>query len=971
MIAIENAAKIVLAFLALFLISCSKKQKETAQLNFQFQSKSNTALNSKIDTLIINIHHPEGQVQYKQCENSCSKIQIETTTGPGKLIQVLAVVDGAISADVHYGDVLIDLQVGNNEVPVALASMGSFSSEGRVQGRYIPRSGKLAGKYLTGELEMRVFVGEGKPAIKIQKNEIFGGLVNLFALDTIPFLYYFSGVDQKGVAYKNEPIFTDLHDGSGLTLDSPGLAPKGREIVHFTSVGNYFEQDRDDTFVSRPKFHSILGSFGLNPSGKQLCTTMFSSNEILDGSDGKGRLCGAVSSNECSRWLTWGEILASSTHLSGETDSCSPDSSFQPVNLTYVTENHLTNSLGFFGPFSSAPEQGLVSVFNFNQGELTWKIDDHVRLPQGVDLFVLPNGEDFNDDAIRAPNSDGILCEKLTSNGFQFVRNLPANPGQISRSSISLQADTGYPVVALCLKKSATEYYKTALMPYERGEYQGGEPTRLRISKVGAFDGGTGQTYADVCTPLLVEALDEEGALAHLHQDLNLQIDSTGDMNEVFFLNQADCEAEDNAHSAGSSWTVSKAKKLIWLRSTSSADYSLTVHEPEGAGEIASGSVTFSNLLADLPLSSIKLSADFNRNPALEIAVTEECVPFLISAHGSNGELTNFDVSTTANLHAVQDSNSNLVPFYASSGDCQNEFPTIGNVFPLPDGERMVRVYLRGTDLTAGQHIPQALTSSNVAVSGSSYIGVVNPGPFHHYHAQAHGSSEAGSCRRIQVGAYDNHKPNSYPVYFPASESISVSDSSSGVGHFFMSNLDIDHSSGYPCDYDYANSEALSLEALETDLNSNIIGETAAIFYYQPITYGTSNELTLNFEHGDSQYLSVQNTQPTSPFLQIIEGPSFEFDDQSGMIEPVHMFTVVNLGQGTTTVTSAQAFPPSQFTASNFCTGLGPGDDCNISVTMEDDGFDNVTYDGYLRVTYSVGGEDRVSHVNLKGRRLP
>jgi hypothetical protein len=370
-------------------------------------------------------------------------------------------------------------------------------------------------------------------------------------------------------------------------------------------------------------------------------------------------------------------------------------------------------------------------------------------------------------------------------------------------------------------------------------------------------------------------------------------------------------------------------------------------------------------------IDHIKMTADFDRNAALEVATTEECVSFLISGHDSTGELENFGPSRSVNLNAVYDTQSTLVHFFNTKEDCRND-SYIANFLPLPDGQSIIRVYVDPQQLTAGINIPVALTSSDTSVQGSSYIAVVNPASLDHYHVETHGSAQAGSCRRIKIGAYDSHKPNSYPVHFPAGESITVIDNSSGPGHFFSRNLDWGHPSGYPCDWEYVSAETLGMTSFHSSLNSSLSTRTSNIFYYQPLTYATSNAFSIQFNSGEEKSIGLNNVQASQGFLTISDGPSFDFPDQSGTITASHLFTITNEGSDGVALGDILVSPAAQFSVSSSCPGsLGVGASCTVTVIMLDDGQDNVTYSGVLRVEYTASGASRVSHVNLKGRRLP
>ncbi len=114
-------------------------------------------------------------------------ISLTVPQGPARLIQVLYVTQDSLrNLNFYYNDATQDFTSANVSVAMTVNSIGSATTQGSLVGRFV-RLGGLTGP--TGTLNTVYQPPNGRPAMTIEKNEIFGGWFQAFALPTTGFSY--------------------------------------------------------------------------------------------------------------------------------------------------------------------------------------------------------------------------------------------------------------------------------------------------------------------------------------------------------------------------------------------------------------------------------------------------------------------------------------------------------------------------------------------------------------------------------------------------------------------------------------------------------------------------------------------------------------------------------------------------------------------------------------------------------------
>lgn len=465
---------------SVFGLGCSKKQSSSSSINLSFQTKNNSTLNTEIETIILNISAPDLHVQVWQweCEQvSCASLTVEVQAGSSRLIQLLVVTgDASDTTKVNYGDTLTNIEGGDNVVAINVNELASFDNEGSLSGQYIPAAGHpLAGKKLTGDVEMNVYVGVGKPDMKIKKFEIFGGWFKLFLLDAIPFKYLFSGFDSSGNFYLKRPIFNDLHDSEGLDLSSAGIQANGSNIIKYSSALNLFD-NRDGVFHQRPFPSRTLGFFGQNTGGKSLCSKTLPGSTVFDGNNTESYLCKSVAGLNCANYFQWSDINKSlaGSHT-GAANSCTSSANEYEVRLSHIGDGFEGDGmLPFYGPFITSPVAGQAELIDVDTstGEVSWTLNSEVYLPRGIEIFTATLAANYNEEQI-SDHDDGTDCSKLTSLGFVSQGVATGTSG--SQNIPMATANSSNLYVVACPIRLSGQYYNTAAVvrPNDSGPNQG------------------------------------------------------------------------------------------------------------------------------------------------------------------------------------------------------------------------------------------------------------------------------------------------------------------------------------------------------------------------------------------------------------------------------------------------------------------------------------------------------------------
>ncbi len=931
--------------LVLFLGACSKKQAKPS-VTMQFSSKVSSASARTIDGVLVNVSSAGVLLDAFEldCElEDCNNISFDVDSPGSKLIQVLILTEDSSNVTyINYGDVAANLTGGDNFFTISLRELGNFRNEADVMGRYIPSAGPMAGKVLTGQIITNVAVEVGKPDMKVSKTEMFGGMFRLFALDSVGFKYTFTGFDRNGNFYFQRPIFNDLHDVNGLTLSSLGIRPASPRVAHFDLGQQHYEINQDDDPFELESFdRQIMGFFGLSTAGDVLCADQLSPATLLDGQNGKGFYCKTIDpiSGSCSTYFNWGEMLtnSSATGVDGASSTCTSSPSELKVDLARIGD-HGTEIMGFFGPFETTAAGTLSDLTS--SGVLSWRINSGTYLDEdsAVEVFVSSDVSNFYQGEVET-DRDGIDCEALVAYGFESIGTFPLNSGADSSATIpaALQgANTGY---AICPLHPDGGYYDSALV-FDGNQNDGPAfPTQVKLLKAPHLGTSVSTVNQSVCYPFLVQLVDDAGNLASSPSTEQINLSSNNAGNK-FFTSRSDCQAG----TPDTSVVMTHNQQVIYFKATAT-NGTYTLSADDDLAVLGSTSLTIT-VQAPGAINIIEMVPSYYRANEMEVASTEICVPFKIVGKDSDGELVPFGSGPPMfNLNGVRLSdNTTPALFYATKATCELGSAALSTNQTLPSADVEYEVWLAvpSSPDTIGGILATTSTdcvSINCAPGGQT-ISVVSPGPFNHFHADlVEGDMTAGSCNKFKLGAYDNHKPNSYPAAFPSSGSVFV-DNQSTDGGLFYDALN-------PCDN---NIIFLDVDSGYHSLVGVSGSQTEAFVQYQPNEVLGGTEVNLTFEYAgyfSSFYQSL--SAPSDAFLSISHGPIYDFGLVTGGTEPTHIFTVTNEGSVDAATLSASpitfTFNSSEYSivvgAGTTCTAsqtLAAGASCTIEIEMENPG---------------------------------
>jgi hypothetical protein len=816
---------VLILFLLWNALGCTKKESRSNTISLSFADKVSASNVSNIQTIIVNLQTSSGvEVREWDCDNeNCNVVEFETDALGNALLQVLLVYEeGSDDTLILYAQDRRDLVGGNNLFVLPMTVLTSFESEAFIAGRYIPSPGHaLAGRFLTGEMVMSVDIPNvpygDVPDMKIMKREIFGGWFHSFALDSVGFKYTFRGWDQNGVFYDKVAIMNDLYaGGNGLRINSPGLQAQTTSRMHYFLNTPYFESDngvfRPETFERK-----ILGFFGANPGNLRLCSEALSPSTPLDGQNGRPFLCESLAAGSCSTYYSWGDIQKQGL-ITGAANTCSGNNNQMEIDLEDVVDDR-EDILGFYGPFIAAPNNGLDDFVEFDDvnSRIRWNISPTTYLPDGIEVLYKPvAASSFSSQPYEGRDGE-VFCEKMLEEGFQSLGRFTANPGVFDLATSGIPNGS---VVALCPVKPNNEgYYNSGIFvdPYEFGSPPS-QPVSIGLFKAPHIDGFSGNMYSETCYPFIVELQDSNGD--RFHSPIGLPISLNADANGSFFDHPSDCEAN-----SGPITTISVGHfEILYFRHTnSSGNYTL---QATYAGPLNDANFSYTALdVAGQSADELKIVPAFHRDHnILEMANTELCIPIIVAAfRDTGGGQKELIRGSSEAFNAIAPTTSMGISFgglFQSESDClassaaftSDTMTSTKSFHPI-----WMKVYEGGT--------PGSISSLLSGVTDTP-LQYVEPGPYNHWHVDniTNGpTGEAGHCYKMKVGAYDNHKPNSYPTYFPnaSTESIILEDIGATEGVFYPDGQECNNMSSSPMLY---SSRSVSVNNTMTNVK----------FYYQP-----------------------------------------------------------------------------------------------------------------------------------------
>lgn len=774
----------------IFTVGCTKESpNSTANLNFNFQSK-NSALSHQIEVVIVNVTGPGiSNTIFKEvnCEDEpCGSVSVEVPAGDSRLIQVLAVIKqtGNPIRFVTYGDQTKTLSAGDEPVSIQLQHKADFSREARMMGRYVATAGELQNQMLTGFVTTKVFVEPGKPPMKINTFEIFGGWFNTFLLDGIPFVFEFSGFNAQGTAqYVNAPIFKDLHPGqNGLTLLSPGVAANSNIINHYTSSLPFFDEE-DNVYVQKSFRNKVVGFFGANPGNLHLCAEQIPQNFLFDGDNGSSELCKDGIADDCSAYYRWGNGTTTNDltivgSANGLADNCTGAPTERKVNIKEVGEDG-DEFIGYKGAFRK--EGGIAGftnnagMFSFDQasGVVQWMLLGGVFLPGGIDVFFRPNSNNLNFDAINGQD-DAVICEKLPEQGFGLIGNVPTMDIQGKTGGI-LQFPGPLPNsdfhIVLCPRSASGGYFRTAFHYQHHGHNNPGNfPVRVTLKKPKNLDSSNSTIMADVCYPLVVNFLNEDQEDAKAQNPINVIL-QTNDPTGQFFRESNECDANTMAISS-----VNLDDKTTVYYRHNTTDSSLSYKVFAQAVGLSGGAYNYRGDPKQTP-NEFRIVSEFFRAQEFEVAEAEFCVPFLVGAF-YNGELTGFPTGSSVSFSLAQDQMASPTDVFDTLPNCVGSSPTASGAPALANQRSGIKNYFLNPNLIGSAFAPvdnvisSCHNGSNAVPCSNEQLDVVSTS--HDFYSLSVVDGPPGwenglvtsGCYELEFANFEDHYPNPYPVFY-------------------------------------------------------------------------------------------------------------------------------------------------------------------------------------------------------------
>ncbi|MCJ8276186.1 MAG: hypothetical protein HRT44_06820 [Bdellovibrionales bacterium] len=175
---------------------------------------------------------------------------------------------------------------------------------------------------------------------------------------------------------------------------------------------------------------------------------------------------------------------------------------------------------------------------------------------------------------------------------------------------------------------------------------------------------------------------------------------------------------------------------------------------------------------------TLRLIPDFERAPELEVATTELCVPFNVVAFHTSGASTEMATfgTVTFGMTDIASATPGLFDqaFYISKVDCENGNSTnkllsLGN--DPTDSDPYYTIWFRQAtgNATTYNNLLTTCSGASTCDTANANISVVTPGSFSNLKVVQTSPVQPinlNGCAQFLASAYDDHKPNPYPVPF-------------------------------------------------------------------------------------------------------------------------------------------------------------------------------------------------------------
>jgi hypothetical protein len=532
-------------------------------------------------------------------------ISLTVPQGPARLIQVLYVTqDPTQTLYFYYNDVTQDFTSGNVSVAMTVNSLSSSASQGQIVGKYLDS----AGVGPTGILATVFQPPNGKPAMEVDRNEMFGGWFKAFALPSQAFNYVF----EDGRIFFKDFVATS----AAVTGQTNALFTQPSGFRKFGGNSNYDQTSAQNIVAGffGPGATSSPHKICVNPSSSTVIPYLFTDTLGTTLSYNGTATC-ATANQSC---------LANG----GDTADWSLGVCTSPDNISYVKffESQLANRdsvMLFKGPFALTPTfygaseaNGNLSGSNLN---LSWSfINGAAAAIDGVEIFYQWAASSYGEPPYKANN--GYDCGHLVSNyGFLSAGRLPPTQTTLTNYNVGTGLSGQSLTAILCpYSKSRTpNYYSSA------ARWSGGSSTMSSATKIGlrVIDGfSTNYITMSACTPLRVVGYDN----SNLPANFSNGIKATFDSGTQFIYLSNDC---NSAPTSSATPTPIYNGQIIYYKNSGTALTSVNIGMPtllNASGIsvmppltltwLAAPSPSVPTILAQVPTTALVLNACYPLN---------------------------------------------------------------------------------------------------------------------------------------------------------------------------------------------------------------------------------------------------------------------------------------------------------------------------------------------------------------------
>lgn len=485
---IKIAQSIFVMIFAVTWTGCTRGNKSNPQFSISFSAKRNSTVNAATDPnapvvkhIVINISDSATKASLMapfNWDSNChcpantdqplpDPITLTVDSGPGRLIQVLAVLQDPITkaSIFEYGETPVDLSAGDSPI-INVTTDTKLGSGSGAEANIFGRVKTTAGLFPTGHLVMK-YTPPGKPTMTIQSQDIFGGWFSLFAIDGANFDYI---LESSG-----ETIFPSLGltaSGSSLSINGAVVAP-ANSLAKIMFPSNTYYKDSTNTCIKNGgnDTQAFLGFFAQGG-------TLVSGPNVLFQSNGS---TSTYIDSTCSAYVGWNTASTSTgVRILGGLGSSSPagDNFVDYFHMTpaFYGGGGSTSLAQYLGPYklftvaSGSPTAITVDISSGTSSIINWSylpgIFGQADSITGSAVFIQPLAAGAATTQLYG--DDRFNCANLPSQGFnapQFVS------GPTEQFNTGLPTTQRFQAVICPYTGTSTNpvYYSTVARTYFQG----------------------------------------------------------------------------------------------------------------------------------------------------------------------------------------------------------------------------------------------------------------------------------------------------------------------------------------------------------------------------------------------------------------------------------------------------------------------------------------------------------------------